>query len=395
MKINKRIYCSGVILLGLGLSLSACSPKPQEVAAQEQNVKTVSIRVTPVEKRTFEEKITAQGTLSAKNTAMVTPLIDGNITEFFVDVGDVVQAGKTKLFQIDKFKVERALASSEQAVAMTRSAQKDAEAQLASVQAQYDKTKLDYERYTRLFNEKAITPDAMEKVESGFKVASAGLDRAKVGVAVSAEQTAQAEAGLAIARRTCEDSLIYAPMDGVVALRMKEEGEFGPAGQPLIRLVDRSLLELSVFLPGEYYSRIAVDETKLHLDAQGVDLGAFPVSFKSPEIQPTLRTFEVRCLIPDPPDAVAPGVLVTVNVVLLSREALGVPTAAIQQRAGTLQVYTVADQIARAIEVARGLETGGWTEVLEASLTEGMPIITMGQFLVEEGSRVLLPEEGI
>ncbi|NLN91923.1 MAG: efflux RND transporter periplasmic adaptor subunit [Candidatus Hydrogenedens sp.] len=394
MKINKWIYGSTLLLLGLGLSLSACSPKPQGVAAQEQAVKTVSIRVTPVEKRLFEEKITAQGTLSAKNTAMVTPLIDGNITEFFVDVGDVVEAGKTKLFQIDKFKVERALAISEQSLAMARSAEKDAQAQLASVQAQYDKAKLDFERYSRLYNEKAITPDAMEKVDSGFQVASAGLERAKVGVAVTAEQTVQAEAALAISQKTCEDSLIYAPMNGVVSARMKEEGEFGPAGQPLIRIVDRNLLELSVFLPAEFYSRIVAEETKLHLQTQEVDLGAFPVSFKSPEIQPTLRTFEVRCLIPDPPDTVAPGALVTANAVLVTREALGVPTPAIQQRAGKEQIYTVADKAARGMEVTRGLETAGWTEVLNDSLTEGMPIITMGQFMVEEGSLVRLSEEG-
>lgn len=394
MKISKRIYCSTVMLLGLGLTLNACSPKPETVAAQEQAVKTVSVRVTPAEKRVFEEKISAQGTLSAKNTAMVPPLIDGTITQFFVDVGDVVEAGKTKLFQIDKIKVERALAIAEQTLAMARSAQKDADAQLASVQAQYDKAKLDFDRYSRLFEEKAITPDAMEKVDSGFKVASAGLERAKVGVAVAAEQTVQAEAALAISQKTYEDSLIYAPMNGVVSMRLKEEGEFGPAGTPLIRIVDRNLLELSVFLPSEYYARISLEDTKLHLDAQGVDLGAFPVSFKSPEIQETLRTFEVRCLVPEPPDAVAPGALVTVNALLLSREALGVPTAAIQQRAGTNQIYTVVDKTAHAIEVTRGLETGGWTEVFSDSLNEGMPVITMGQFLVEEGSQVLLPEEG-
>jgi len=393
MKFEKLTCYGSTALLLLALPFGGCSSRPT-AAASEEAAKRVSIRTTPAEVRLFEKTIAAQGTLNAKRTAMVPPLIDGTITSFFVEVGDAVKAGETKLFQIDKIKVERALAVSEQNLALARSGKKDAEAQLASVQAQYDKAHLDYERYTRLYDQKAITPDAMEKAESGFKVASAGLERARVGVQAASEQLVQAEASVEISRKTLKDSLIYAPMDGIVSARLKEEGEFGAAGAPLIRIVDPGLLELSAFLPGEYYAEIIPGETQLQLSVQGIDLGVYPVSFKSPEIQAKLRNFEVRCLVPDPPAGVAPGAEAKLSAVLFAREGVGIPSTAIQRRGGKEVVFTVSENRTRGIEIVRGLESAGWTEITNDALTAGMQIVTMGQFLVEDGTQVSLSEEG-
>jgi multidrug efflux pump subunit AcrA (membrane-fusion protein) len=386
------LICTCLLLSGM-LSCSGCSMGGVRAVVSEDTAKVVPVHVMSAETRVFEDRIIAQGNLASKKSALVAPRIDGTITDIFVDEGDVVKANETRLFQIDKVKVERAAAIAEQDLAMAQAGLHDAEAQLASIQAQYDKAKLDFNRFTRLFEQKAITPDAMEKADAGFKVASAGLERAKAGLAVAAERVKQAESAMAISQKTLADSLILAPIDGIVSMRMKEPGEFGAAGTPLMRLIDPTLLELSAFLPGEYYPKVNAGQTEVRITANGVDAGTGKISFKSPEIQPTLRTFEIKCLVENPPEGIVPGSLANLSAVLSTKEAVGVPTNAIQHRGEKDIVFTVAGDLAKTVEITRGVETDGWTEVTNNSIEAGASIITMGQSLVNDGVKVAVREE--
>lgn len=396
MNANKKSSMTVILIFGLLISAtwSGCQLNRVDAETSAGDEKKVPVHVTHAERRTFEERITAQGNLAAKNAVMIPPLIDGTVIDFFVDEGDMVEAGKTPLFQTDKIKLEQAVAIAERDLLMAQAGLREAVAQQASVQAQYDKAEQDLERYTRLFEQRAITPDTMEKVQTGYKVAEAGLERAQVGLAVAEERVKQAESALTISRKILSDSLQYAPITGVVSMRMKEQGEFAPAGAPIIRIVDPTLLELSVFLPGEYYPRIIPGETQLHIIANTVDVGTVPVSYKSPEIQPTLRTFEVKCDIANPPTGVVPGSMANVSTILTVREGVGVPTKAIQKRGRKEIVFTVENDRARMVEITRGIETDGWTEITNGLVTEGMMVITMGQFLVDEGTVLSIREEG-
>ena len=393
----KTFRNAAAVLAVFGMtSFTGCSLGGTALAANDAaKTKVVPVEVTPAAQRAFEERITVQGNLDAKKYAMVAPLIDGTITDFFVDEGDAVKAGKTKLFQSDKVKVERAVAIAEQDLALAKAGQRDADAQLASVQAQYDKAKLDFDRYTRLFADKAITPDTMEQVDAGFKVAQAGLDRANTGVAVAAERLKQAESVLAISKKTLADSLLIAPIDGIVSMRMKEPGEFCGAGTPVLRIVDPTVVEVSAYLPGEYYTKVVPGETKVHATANGVDAGDILVTYKSPEIQPTLRNFEVKCLLENPPTGIVPGALANIAVTLAREDGIGVLSKAIQRRAGKDWIFVVDNAKAKAVEIARGLETEGWTQIRNGAVAADMPVITMGQFLVEEGVAVNVMKEGV
>lgn len=357
-------------------------------AANEQKSKTVPVTVTAAARKTFEERVVAQGNLGAKNLAMIAAQMDGIITELYVDEGDSVKAKETKLFQIDKVKIERAVAVSEQNMALAAAGRKEAEAQLASVQAQHDKAKMDFDRYSRLREQSAIAPDAMERAEAGWKVAAAGLDQASAGVSASIERQKQAEQSLAVARKTLADSLAIAPIDGVVTKRICEPGEFAGVGKPVLRIVDPSLLEVSAFLPAEAYARVTLGETKVQISVNGEAIGKFPVSYKSAEIQPTLRTFEIKCVVENPPAGVAPGAIAEIAATLTQREGVGVPSAAVVLRGNKDVIFTVENGAARQVEVRKGIETDGWIELVDPAIAEGAPVIVEGQFLVNDKTPV-------
>lgn len=382
-----------VVLAALAL-LQGCSPTDATVQAQGVEAqRRIPVSVTPVQERTFEERVAAQGTLLAKNYAMVAPRVDGVITDMFVDEGDRVEAEKTPLFQTDKIVLTQAYEIAMQDKAVAACARLDGEAQVVAAQAQYDKMKLDYERFKRLIEQQAITPDAMEQMEAGFKVAEAQLNRAQTAVKLYEEQEKKAVAAVAIAQKRLDDSLILSPISGFVSYRGKEPGEFAGAGNPIIRIADTSVLEVSAFMPGEYYPRMKPGETQVRVTVSGIDLGALPITYKSPEIQDQLRTFEIKCLVQAPPEGVVPGAIAQVETVLATRTGPGIPQDVVQIRGNKPTVFVVDGNIAKAVEVRSGLTSDGWTEVLDGALAAGTPIITKGCNLVNDGTPVNVTAE--
>ncbi len=105
-----------------------------------------------------------------------------------------------------------------------------------------------------------------------------------------------------------------------------------------------------------------------------------------------LRTFEVKGLVESPPNGVVPGCLAEVTIVTDSRRGVGVPAGAVQTRDKQSVVFTVTEGKVRMIPVKIGCEMDGWREILEG-LSPGVPVVSMGQFLVEAGTEVSIVEE--
>lgn len=165
------------------------------------------------------------------------------------------------------------------------------------------------------------------------------------------------------------------------------------AGTPVMKIEDLSVLEVSVFLPEEVYARVVPTQTRMRITVGGADLGTRPVAYKSPTVNPKLRTFEVKGLVESPPPGVAPGCLAQVVVVFDERGGVGIPTAAIQQRSDRCVAFLVEKGRARMVPVKTGRQVDGWTEILEGGLPAGAPVVTMGQQLVSDGAQVSVVEE--
>lgn len=369
-------------------AIQADAPAPESAARQ------VNVVTTPVAQRNFEERLVVQGTLESKNFAMVPALIPGTLEAIYVDEGDKVVAGETKLFQVDSLKVGKALEVRKQELAVARCAQRESEANLERVQADFDKAALDYERFKTLFAKGVVPEDALEQQESRFKQTTAAVKHAKTLVDLSGEQAHQAEAAVAISEKDLKDSLVYAPISGVVNLRLQEVGEMADTGKPVVRVEDPNTLEVSAFLPAQYYPRVVQGETLVRVEVYGIDVGERKVSYKSPTVHPQLRTFEIKCLIEAPPDGVVPGAMAALQVLLDQKKGLGVPAQAIQLRGEEKVLFVVAENKAKMVSVQTGLETDGWLEVASDQLTEGAPVVTMGQYLVNDGSPVAVQEGG-
>ena len=358
---------------------------PHKRAISERRVPVV---LTPVSLRHFEERLVVQGNLEAQNVAMIPARVNATIEKIFVDEGTSVIAGETQLFLIDSLNLQKAVEVSRQALAVAKCAVSEKKANLERVEAELHKATIDYERFKKLLKNGIVSADEFERIESGFKQSAALRKYAQTLIDLAVEQQRQAEIALEMAEKDLRDALVYAPISGTVTKRFQEPGEMGGTKEPVLRIEDTSVVEVSAFLPAKFYTRIHPGETPSELTVCDVDIGRHTVSYKSPTIDPKLRTFEIKCLLKDPPECVVPGAMVTVGVLLEQRKGLGVPAEAIQKRSGKSIVFVIQNGVAQSIEIQKGLETDGYVELKGNSVTVSTPVVTRGQVFLKQGTPV-------
>lgn len=386
---NKQKYIAGLVLIILIVIIGIFSKTGKDSGTNKSlETRRIPVVLTPAAVRTFERSIVTQGNLEAKNFAMVSPRIKGIIVAILVDEGDSVFAGKTKLFQTDSLKLEQTVEIQKNEIAVTQCAERQAAANLEKVTTDLNKAELDYKRFKSLFKKQAVTADAYEQQESRYKQLQAAQKLAKAQLALAAERVRQAEAALVISQKDLTDTTVYAPLTGKISLRLREPGEMGQPGGPVVRIDDVSVIEVSAYLPAQYYSKVTPGRTGMKVSVSGINVGQRIVSYKSPTINPKLRTFEVKCVLKNPPDGVVPGAIAQIEVILESREGLGVPSVAIQKRDNQSVVFIVKRESAHMVRVKTGLENDGWIEIMDGELLEKTPVVSMGQYLIEEGTPV-------
>ncbi len=395
-KPKKRLFAlvgSVLLLSGLYSLFHGCiltrSKQSKDIETDGQKIPVV---LAKIERRHFEDRILVQGNVKAKDFVAVPALVGGTIKRLYVDEGDDVIAGQTKLFDSDPLKFEKLVQIRKQELVLAGCTHREQAANLDRVRADFDKARVDVERFRKLYEKGAISSDALEQQESRFKQVSAVLKQAETALQSGAELETQARAALAIAEKDLRDCTVYAPISGKVSRIIVEEGEMGEMGKPVLRIDDPSVVEISALLPAEYYDKVFPGTSVVRVKVYHTDLGERLIIFKSPVIDTRLRTFEIKTIIEQPPENVVPGAIADCEVVFEQRDALGVPKTSIQTRSGVATLFSVDQDRARKLEVMTGLETDGWLEISGEGIAEGIPVVVMGQFLLDEGTPVSIQE---
>ena len=76
------------------------------------------------------------------------------------------------------------------------------------------------------------------------------------------------------------------------------------------------------------------------------------------------------------------------EVLLQSREGLGVPRESIMAKSGGSVVFASDGDRVRMIPVRTGLETDGWIEILEGDLKSDSRVVTAGKDLLQDDDRI-------
>lgn len=296
------------------------------------------------------------GSLAAVRQVTVTPEVGGRVTELDFESGKEVKAGD-KIVQINDAPDLGDLANFQ------------AQARLAQVTLQR----------AQFLVQRQFGP------QTDVDTAQAQLDEAKAQI-----QKTQA----IIAQKT-----ITAPFAGRLGVRQVDLGQFLNPGAPIVTLTDLKTLYVNFTLPSQMATQIVVGQkVDVTADAFPGRKFAATVTTIEPQISPNTRTLSIQATMPNPDEALLPGMFVNAAVVL-PEEAPEVvlPETAVDYTLYGDSVYVVRPDgqdangkpvlKAHRVAVKTGLRWDDKVAVL-SGLKAGDQVVGAGQVKVQDGAAV-------
>ena len=237
-----------------------------------------------------EKGITATGTIEVTKTD-ITAKVSGYLAELAVKEGDAVKRNQV-VAKIDRPDLKAQLVRDEAALAKAKAQLRDLEqgarsqelqdaaAAVAGAQSQATKAKVDYDRYSRLFRDGAISTQQLDASRSANEVAANALvsaqSRYSLLQAGNRPETIEAqklevnrsEAVLAGTRTQIADMTVTSPLSGRVLSKNYEVGEYINAGVSIATIGDLQDCWVKVYVSTEQLGQIRLGQSvKVKIDA--------------------------------------------------------------------------------------------------------------------------------
>lgn len=218
----------------------------------------------------------------------------GRLAEVLVDEGDKVSKGQL-LARMDTRTLE---AQRNQAEAEVLRARENLNAAQANVQLRQSELLLAQQELGRsqsLFKHGYVSAQNIDQLQSRIGTGNAAVTAARAQVSAVSATIGAAQAQVAQLTSEIDDSLLRAPIDGVIQLRMAEPGEVLGAGGRVLLLIDPNDQYMNLYLSAAVAGRLAVgDEARVLLDALPDKPLPAKISFVAAKSQFTPKEVETR-----------------------------------------------------------------------------------------------------
>ncbi|APW36877.1 multidrug transporter subunit MdtA [Rhodoferax koreense] len=331
--------------------------------------RTQPVTVAPVRKQDVRVLVSAIGTITAQNTALVRTKADGELKAIHFKEGQMVKAGQL-LAEIDPRSYQVALGQ--------------AQGQLARDQAQLVNARLDLQRYKDLLAKDSI---ASQQVDT-----QAALARQLEGT-VQADQSAVDSAKLQLSY-----TRVTAPISGRLGLKQADLGNVVHASDTtgIVSITQVQPIAL-VFAVPEFnlpqINRKLQAGQPMAVEAwdreQKTRLAVGKVATIDNSIDTSTGTIKLKAEFANADGSLYPNQFANVRLQLDTLVgALTVPTAAVQRGAQGTFVYVLQDDGSVALRVVKLGATDGDATSVQGNLSEGDKVVTDGADRLRDGAKV-------
>jgi len=237
-----------------------------------------------------------------------------------------------------------------------------------------DDSKLKRDRAARLVEQGVVSRAELDTADSDYKVALSRYQDALEEIRNRQGLLAQRRSELALAKQQLADTIVYAPMDGVVQEKKASAGEYLAAGAPVVDLVRINPLRLRAEIP-ERESHNIRNGQSVRVTAEG-DPNSYLGYIKrlSPTIGEQNRVLVVEADVPNN-GSLRPGAFVKAEIVTSqSSTAVTVPISALVTFAGIEKVIVIEGGKAVEKPVTTGRRGPDWVEI-KAGVNVGDTVI--------------------
>ena len=323
--------------------IAACATEAEKPPSAPPAVRVGAENVVMVGRDTIVVGPIISGELRAEREATVRAEIGGSVTQVTVKEGQAVRRG-TLLGRIETRTLDDVKQSAMSAV-------RNAENQLTVAQREMERT------------------DTLVKAGA---LAARDLDVARQNVTSAEAQLADAKSRLASADRQLADTVLRAPIDGMIAKRPVNLGDVVSVGEELFTIIDPSSMRLEASVPSDDLSRLRVGAT-VDFTVRGYDRSfEGRISLIAPQADPVTRQVPIYVTIPNVGGRLVAGLFAEGRVVSQSADGLVVPINAVNMAGPMPWVLRITDGRTERLDVKLGLQDPRTERVLVVSgLSEG------------------------
>jgi RND family efflux transporter MFP subunit len=390
------------------------------------------LRITTAvaEGRSVQRSVDTVGSLLAWEEAVARSQIQGTVVRLHADLGDAVREGQP-LADLDRREADltvdqlgadllaarenlarsRAAADASRAnLERVRESRRGLTADLERARADAEWKRRELERNQELHAKELIAARDVDQARAQSQAADALVQMAETTLGQHAEQVRaaesqleadlgavkaadaqvrQREAALEFGRKRLADTVVSAPLTGLVARRHVTTGEFVKDNTPLFTLVATDPLKYTGTVPERATPEIRPgQEVRLTVDAFGARAFSGQVTRVAPVVDVPTRTLALEARVPNGQGLLRPGFFAK-GAVLVRRDARVpfVPADALAYVVGISKVFVVADGRAHERLVKAGLREAGWVEIL-AGVKPGETVATSGLAQLYDGAPV-------
>lgn len=322
----KRVVKIGLGVLGLAVLAGGGfyvikARQPAKVAATAETAKFTGLEFSPADlaqakRADLRQVVRLNGTIQPFNQSLLRAEVAAVVNEISVRRGESVKKGQL-LARLDTSDVGARMREKQSNLESARSALKLAE----------------------INREKAIT-----LTQRGVKSQTA-LDEAENAWRNARANVAALEQQLTVARKSVNDTAIYAPIDGLVAERFVNPGERVAIDTKLFSITDLDMMEVEALVPARDVPQLRIGQkVVLHVEGFGDRNFDAHVERINPTAQSGSRSIPVYVLLKNPDHVLRGGMFGAGEAVLA--EALGVvaiPGEAVREENGSRVVYVLKD----------------------------------------------------
>jgi RND family efflux transporter MFP subunit len=350
-----------LLLAALGGAIGAtlaCSgggtENPKANSSAGMPVKVQEARAVPVNDTT--EYV---ATLKSRDSAVLMPQVEGQVTRIYVHSGDRVAAG-APVMEIDPLKQQATVKSQES----TRAAQ------LANL----NWTQQQYERAQGLFSAGVVSKQDLDQAKTARDAAQAQVDSLDAQVR---EQQVQ-----------LHYYKVAAPWSGIVGDVPVHVGDRVTTTTQLTTVDQPGSLEVYVYAPIERASQLKMNLPVQILDGEGKVIAESRVSFISPQVDNTTQTVLVKARVANHHDVLRQSQFIRARVVWGTHKNPVVPVLAVSRLAGQYFAFVAEPQnggsyAARQKPLKIGQTVGNDYEVQDGIKPGDKVIISGTQFLLD------------
>lgn len=388
-KIFKVLILVGLLSAVMLFAISCGGSKANVTndAATPATPAAVEVTTAPAILRELPRFFEATGSLAGDQQTDVAPSVAGKVTAIGVDLGSYVKRGQmlVRLDDVDaKLRVEQAQAQLEQAIAALRQAEEkiglrpgqnfdvNRIPEVVNARVALELSEKNLRRAEKLiesgdvsrsnYDEQKARRDQLKEVYE----AALSLGRQNfAAVATARANVANAQTQVGLARRSLSYALVFSPIDGYVAERTADLGEYVSPTSKVATIVRINPLRIRIDIPEQAIPEVRVGQSV------SVTTSAWPdknfsgrIARISPNVSPSSRTLTVEAEVENGSGILKPGQFASVRILQQRVEpAVLVPLRAVRTESGVSRVFVIKDGHAQQRLVQLGQSESDLVEV--------------------------------